>query len=49
MCVLFVELDPFTDYTVVVAASNQQRGVGAFSTEMGNRTSEGGKEEVVAT
>ena len=42
--VWFLGLDPFTDYSVSVAATNQQRGTGAFSSAMMTRTREGGEE-----
>ena len=41
-CGLYVDLDPFTDYSVRVAASNQEREAGEFSSELASRTSEGG-------
>ena len=44
LCACFLDLVPFTDYNVSVAASNEERGAGAFSLEMVTRTSEGGEE-----
>ena len=41
---MFLDLVPFTDYNVSVAASNQQRGAGEFSSELITRTTEGGEE-----
>ena len=39
---MYIGLDPFTDYSVRVAASNQEREAGEFSSKLTNRTSEGG-------